>query len=311
MIGAVCLAAFLWIYTAIKRSGVVARTFSIYVETDRTFHIRERAPVLIHGFMVGKVSDIQAKPDKSGKILLTLDFTQYVSLPTTTTAVITYTSITGGRQVNLIFDKFCTDNCLVGGETIPARVLDMPQQIADATAGVRHKVDSVLNSYPVEGRIDKLVADTRASLERLRKNTEAVEKNLIKSSNGIVATAKNIANTTNTTRQKMPDYMKQLDSLNAQLSSLRDKRLDKTIQGYTLQADSARQLIVGNSSQIDAANDMIDKTTKALQDIRQNKTVQNLLFNDSTAIKAGEAVQSTQSTLRDVYTNPEKYRKLN
>jgi ABC-type transporter Mla subunit MlaD len=266
--------------------------------------------------------------DPSGRITIAIDLHQQLKLPANTRAVLTYTSVLGGRQINLVTDTtvLIGERRLVGErsrttnqtneflqhlDTIPGTVLDIPQQIADATAKPRRKLDSLLRIYSVDGNGRALIASTQASIEKLKNNTAAVSAQLRGMQKTLPNQLKTYAQMSAEYRTKMPAYMAQLDSLNKTAEGLKNKNLDKTIRGATLKMDTFNQMAVSYRPTLQKADASIDKVAAQIQKIPENATYQKLVLADSVPKNLQKKIQSTQTTLKDIYTNPEKYRKIN
>ena len=79
IVGIVCLAAFFWVFTKVKRSGVLGRNFSIRVATDNMYNLRNKQFVMLNGWQVGVVASQEIAPD--GKYIAVIDFAQPLELP--------------------------------------------------------------------------------------------------------------------------------------------------------------------------------------------------------------------------------------
>jgi len=309
LIGLTLLIAFLWAYTAVKRSGVLKRSLTLYSEYDSIFHLKPNNWVLYNGMYVGYVSD-QEKNEQTGKIKITMTIVEKVKLPRNTEAVITYTSVIGGRQINLVAEGTCLSDCLQGEEMLKGRVLSIPQSIKDATVGVRAKADSILNKYSIRGNVDTLLFNTMASIENLRKNTDYWAKKMPQLNKTVNNSVKSYQQLSEDVKKKMPEYEKMLKDMNKQLVGVQQMQLNKQIPTYAAKIDSINQIIQANSSTIAKADAAVERLDKQVKGFKNSPTAQQLMFQDSPAIKLHNSINQADQKVKDIYENPEKYRKV-
>jgi ABC-type transporter Mla subunit MlaD len=309
LIGFICLILFLWAYTAVKRSGVLKRNLTLYSEYDSIFHLKVNNWVIYNGMYVGYVSD-QEKNEKTGKIKITMTIVEKISLPQNTEAVITYTSIIGGRQVNLVTTEPCLSNCLKGEEMLRGRVVTIAQSAKDATIKIRAKADSVLNKYSIRGNVDTLLYNTMASMEKLRKNTDYFAKKIPQIGKTAQNSIKTYQQLSTDIKNQSPKYLKMLDSLNAQARNIKKMNLDTKIAAYTDKINEVQTTIEAQNANLDKATAAVSSFDKQVNTFKNSPTAQKLLFQDSTAANLQKTMNSADQTVKDIYQNPEKYRKI-
>jgi ABC-type transporter Mla subunit MlaD len=309
LIGLSLLIAFLWAYTAVKRSGVLKRSLTLYSEYDSIYHLKPNNWVYHNGMYVGYVS-AEEKNEQTGKIKITMSIVEKVKLPRNTEAVITYTSIIGGRQINLVSSEPCFSDCLQGEEMLKGRVLSVPQSIKDATIGVRAKADSVLNKYSIRGNVDTLLYNTMASIENLRKNTDSWAKKIPQLNKTVNNSVKSYQQLSEDVKKKMPEYEKMLKDMNKQLAGVQQMQLNKQIPTYAAKIDSVDKSIQTNSTAITKAGAAVEGLDKQVKSFKNSPTAQKMMFQDSPAIKLHNNINQTDQKVKDIYENPEKYRRV-
>lgn len=309
LFGLIALIAFLWVYTAVKRSGVLKRSLTLYSEYDSIFHLKPNNWVLYNGMYVGYVSD-QEKNEQTGKIKITMTIVEKVKLPKNTEAVITYTSVIGGRQINLVAAQPCLSDCLQGEEMLKGKVISIPQSIKDATVGARAKADSILNKYSIRGNVDTLLYNTMASIENLRKNTDSWAKKIPQLNKTVNNSVKSYQQLSDDVKKKMPEYEKMLKDMNKQLVGVQQMQLNKQIPSYAAKIDSVDKTIQANSGTIAKADAAVERLDKQVKGFKNSATAQQLMFQDSPAIKLHNNINQTDAKVKDIYQNPEKYRRV-
>ncbi len=311
ILGILVLTAFFWTYTKVKRSGVLGRHFTLKMTVDNVYHLRNKQFVMLQGFQVGTVSHQEIASDGSGKYVITLDFSKPLQLPNNTVGQITYISVVGGRQVNLLIDTTrASTGILKDGDMIAGSYYDIPQQIQGALLPMDKKIDAFLLKYPVDS-LHQLYEDTKAKIEGFEKTTKSVQQSLAKNDVKIVQTIRNLEQTTQKIRSQTPNYKAQLQTINKTLSELNGQKLDKKIQSATQKIDAVGDSISTKAALISSTNKTIDGVTDKLIKLEKSPTMQKYIYQDSTAKNVKATATKLQTTVRDIYEHPEKYRKVN
>ncbi len=308
ILGLLVLIGSIWGYLKIRKSGVLGRHFTLRISADYTFNMRSGSFVLYKGLWVGNVTTQEKVAD--GKHIITLDFFVPVQIPNNTKAKITYTSVMGGRQVNLDPDPLvAATGFLADGSLLEAKTVTVVSQISDAIAKPKAKLDSFLMRYPVDS-LRQLAENTKNYLHGLEQKTRAVSVAIGSNDRKIQQTIRDLAATTTKVRSQTPDYKKQLKEIQALTAQLNASGLDKKIQGATTQISSVCSLVEGQTV-LATADKTIDKLNTQLAKIPENPKYKSLVTDKDKADTIQTKIQKVQTTVRDVYENPEKYRRVN
>ena len=309
LMGLIVLIAFLWAYTAVKKSGVLRRSLTLYSEYDSIYHLKPNNWVMFNGMYVGYVS-AQEKNEQTGKIKITMTIVEKVKLPRNTQAVITYMSVIGGRQINLLASEPCFADCLQGEEMLKGSVLSIAQTIKNSTAPIRAKADSLLDKYMIRGNVDTLLYNTMALVASLRKNTDYWAKKIPALNKTVNNSVKSYQQLSAEAKKKLPDYQKMLKDMNKELADVQKIQLATKIPAYAAKMDSLDKQIQTNSALINKADAAVTGFDKQVKRFKNSPTAQNLLFQDSPAILLQQGLKQTNEKVKDIYQNPEKYRKV-
>lgn len=308
IVGILCIVAFFWVFTKVKRSGVLGRNFSIRVATDNMYNLRNKQFVMLNGWQVGVVASQEIAPD--GKYIAVIDFAQPLELPNNTIARITYISVLGGREIDLIIDTTQkATGILKDGDLIRGFKEDIPQQISNGLAPFRKKLDVFLDKYPMDS-LEKLAHDTKIKLAGYEQTTKAISNSLAQNDKNIRAIIKNMAELSTDLRKKTPDFKKQLQTINKALVEVQAKNPEKQIKDMTQKVAAFGDTIATKAATIEAVNKGIDNASSNIDKIAKNPTVQKYLYTDSIPANLKATVSKTQTTVKDVYEHPEKYRKI-
>jgi phospholipid/cholesterol/gamma-HCH transport system substrate-binding protein len=309
LIGILFIIAFFWAFTKVKRSGVLGRHFSIRVATDNMYNLRNKQFVMLNGWQVGVIAGQEIAPD--GKYIAIIDFLAPLELPNNTIARITYISVLGGREIDLIIDTTQkATGILKDGDLIRGFKEDIPQQISNGLAPFTKPIDKFLAKYPMDS-LEKLAHDTKIKLAGYEQSTKAISNALAKNDKNIRATIKNMAELSTDLRKKTPDFQKQLQTINKALVDVQVKNPEKQIKDMTQKVSALGDTITSKSATIANVNKGIDNASASIEKIATNPTVQKYFYTDSIPANLKATVSKTQTTVKDVYEHPEKYRKIN
>lgn len=248
---------------------------------DNVDELTVSSPVLINGYKVGQVREVNFNYQKPGKVEVVMALDKNLLLPVGTVAELSTTLLSGAR-IELSMGKG-PDNIPSGGEVptgIKAGLMSSVQDVVPAVTGVLPKVDSLLYN------LNLLVADPAltASIQRL----DGITDNLLATSQGLNATMNNqvprLANNTVKITQSLDSIVGNIGLLSYQLKAL---PLNSTV-------DNVNQL-TANLSQF----------SRQLND--KNSTLGLLTSDPALYNRLNQVSADIDSLLIDIKKNPKRY----
>lgn len=248
---------------------------------DNVDELTVSSPVLINGYKVGQVREVNFNYQKPGKVEVVMALDKNLLLPVGTVAELSTTLLSGAR-IELSMGKG-PDNIPSGGEVptgIKAGLMSSVQDVVPAVTGVLPKVDSLLYN------LNLLVADPalNASIQRL----DGITDNLLATSQGLNATMNNqvprLANNTVKITQSLDSIVGNIGLLSYQLKAL---PLNSTV-------DNVNQL-TANLSQF----------SRQLND--KNSTLGLLTSDPALYNRLNQVSADIDSLLIDIKKNPKRY----
>ncbi len=248
---------------------------------DNVDELTVSSPVLINGFKVGQVREVNFNYEKPGKVEVIMALDKNLLLPEGSRAELGTTLLSGAR---IELTMGAGPNMIPSGGEVPSGVkaglMNSVQDIMPAVSGIIPKVDSLLYNLNV------LVADPAlaASIQRL----DGISANLLSTTQGLNATMNNqvprLANNTVKLTQSLDTIVGNLGQLSYQLKAL---PLDATV-------DNVNQL-TANLSQFSRQLNDKNSTLGLL-------TSDPELYNRITQVSA-----DIDSLLIDIKKNPKRY----
>lgn len=248
---------------------------------DNVDELTVSSPVLINGYKVGQVREVNFNYQKPGKVEVVMALDKNLLLPVGTVAELSTTLLSGAR-IELSMGKG-PDNIPSGGEVptgIKAGLMSSVQDVVPAVTGVLPKVDSLLYN------LNLLVADPAltASIQRL----DGITDNLLATSQGLNATMNNqvprLANNTVKITQSLDSIVGNIGLLSYQLKAL---PLNSTV-------DNVNQL---------TAN--LYQFSRQLND--KNSTLGLLTSDPALYNRLNQVSADIDSLLIDIKKNPKRY----
>src|SRR5688572_29390571 len=127
----VVIALSVWGYTFLRGRNLLSVANEYYVRYDNIDQLAATSPVLIKGLPVGSVKSVKLDADMRS-IIVTLDIEKDIRIPKDAVAVVTNTSIMGGKAVELEVSGACSgDGCAKPGTLIEGRVRGMFDSLLD------------------------------------------------------------------------------------------------------------------------------------------------------------------------------------
>ncbi|MDE6291526.1 MAG: MlaD family protein [Muribaculaceae bacterium] len=213
---------------------------------DNVDELTVSSPVLINGYKVGQVREVNFNYAKPGKVEVVMALDKHLQLPEGSTADLSTTLLSGAR---IELTMGAGPGMIPSGGEVPSGVkaglMSSVQDVIPAFTGILPKVDSLLYNLNV------LVADPAlsASIQRL----DGISANLLSTSQGLNATMNNqvprLANNTVKLTQSLDTIVGNLGQLSYQLKALPlDATMDNVNQLTSNLSQFSRQLNDKNST---------------------------------------------------------------
>lgn len=249
---------------------------------DNVDELTISSPVLINGYKVGQVREVNFNYAKPGKVEVVMALDKNLKLPEGTCAYMSTTMLSGAR-IELSMGK--GPDMLPSGSEVPSGIKDglmssVQDGLMPAITGILPKVDSLLYN------LNLLVADPAlaASIQRL----DGITGNLLATTQGLNSTMNNqvprLANNTVKITQSLDTIVGNLGQLSYQLKSL---PLNATV-------DNVNQ-VTANLSQF----------SKQLND--KNSTLGLLTSDPELYNRLNQVSADIDSLLVDIKKNPKRY----
>lgn len=309
ILAAVSLAVLIWGYEFLKGRNILMTSQIFIAEYSNTDELKKSNPIQVRGFQVGIVKDVYLNPKDLTKIIVEMDVRNDVVVPEGTIAEIQTTSMMGGRVIELVFPPQCLDgSCPKAGKYLEGRTqgflnsmvgtenLDMYLNILETR--LTQLVDTLISKFTENPDLRKGGNDIQGILANLNSATAKIDKLLANSSASVQASLDNAASITGNLKDSNAQIKSTLDNLAAISSQLKEQNV---VGNVNTTVDDLKATI----QQINGA---VEKLAGVLGKIETNQGTLGMLVNDKALHdQIQETLLNIELLTQDLRLNPKRY----
>ncbi|MDC0231529.1 MlaD family protein [Aureispira] len=270
------------------------------------------APVTIHGYKVGAVTNISPTEDYS-KVIVEINIIENTKIPKNAKAVLVQPSLMGGKEISLQFVGNCGDNCLVSGETLQGDVSGMIDGVLEVADPYLGKIDTIL------GAISKLSTDENKQLGQTFNELQSVISNvkvltnlvnnlLVSSSVNISVALSNLKEITGNIKKNNGEITGMLQNINLITKQVKDADLESTIGSAKGALDNINEVVSGLEETLGKANGLLENISKITDFESQDGLIATLFGDKNFKGDVDEVIDNLNRLLQDIRIHPERYK---
>ncbi len=301
-IGLVVVIAIGLLYTGLnylKGVNVFSQPTVYYGIYDRINGLETSNPVMLNGFQIGQVREIEIINDGSGRLLVTIMVNADISVPDDSRALLKAGDILGSMQVHLLLGN--SETIALSGDTlIPQVEGDLVEEVNAQLRPLKVKAESLISSVDSVIRVIEVILNTQS------------QQNLIESFKGMnnaVASLERTSFRIDTLvaeeRRKISAIFSNIENLSAALSANSDQ-LGNIIDNFSQISDSLAQADIATT---------VVKTNAALEDVRKimakiesgEGSLGLLINNPDLYMRLESASNNLDLLMEDIRVNPNRY----
>lgn len=314
------IALSVWGYTFLRGKNMLKAANIYYVRYTNIDQLAKSSPVLIRGYQVGTVSDIQLDDDLTS-IVATLDIERGIKIPKDAEAMIVNVSIMGGKAVELRVKGACTgDQCAQPGDFIEGRVKGLFDSLLDkGEDGTLEKAKSTisdilktlgdsLTSSKSGNELAKTFNNLSGLIENLSSITGTLENSMGKYDRHISASLQNVEAITGVlarNQEKIGKAIANLESLSRQLD---EANLGATAKSANKLMTDAQVTVKELNTTVAEAKTSFTKLSNIMSDVQAGKgTLGKLLKDEKLYAHTLATTRNLELLLQDFRLNPKRY----
>jgi len=296
---ALMIFALIWGINYLKGKQIFQSSIVYYGVYNRIDGLQETSPVLLNGFKIGIVENINLMEGIQPKILVQFALDKDVKLPSSTIAQIYSSDLMGSKAIRLIPSASTTYH--KSGDTLNTSIEgDLKEQVS-------------MQVLPLKKKAEALMADMQEAIEMIKLIfNENTRENLATSISNIKQTVDNLESATGTIdtimrnqKGRVEHIIVNAESISSNLKS-KNAQLSNIINNFSSISDTLAK--TSFSSTIAETNNALKSFNSVMNRISNGEGSLGLLIkNDSLYNNLDSAAKHLDLLIKDVNKNPNRY----
>jgi len=295
----VTLTILIWGFNFLKGRDIFRKEMNYFVIYNKIGGLITSSPVLVNGYKVGQVRDINLHPDNSGRLIVNFILDKNIKIPKKSIARIFSSDLMGTKAIEIILSD-SRDYCKVGDTLVPQFERDLKDEVNAQVLPLKTKAEDLMSTF------DSLLTAFQSVF------TDSVRENLRKSFSSIRYSLQNINTTSKTlddlvTAQsgRIAEIITHINNISGSIDA-HSTQLTNIINNLSQLSDSlAKANIVAVFQKVDkslgAVNEIINK-------INRGEGSAGLLINDDNLYRnLQNSTSELNKLLKDIRENPRRY----
>jgi phospholipid/cholesterol/gamma-HCH transport system substrate-binding protein len=294
----IAAAVFIGGFSYLNGKNVFNTDKKFYANYDRIDGLAISNPVLVNGFQVGRVSDIDINP--GGSLLVEILVKGNVPVPLNATAKIMSSDLMGSKAISLVFDPEVSA-LASSGDTLPSIIeMSLSESVNLQVLPIKNKAEKML------GTMDSVLASINYVISpSFAKNVEKSFKSLNAVVENLESTSSNLDSFVTSETGQLQTIISNLKSITTSIES-KNKEIASMIGNLEQITDEVAKADIKNI--LDKANTSVDKFSTLMTKIENGEGSVGALLNDKDLYNnLRQASLDLDLLLVDIQKNPKRY----
>jgi phospholipid/cholesterol/gamma-HCH transport system substrate-binding protein len=295
----VSITILIWGLSYLKGNDVFEKSDDYHVIYNRIDGLSESNEVLLSGYKIGQVKNIQFLPDHSGKLLVTFSIDSSIKLPVNTVAQIVSSDLMGTRVIKINLgngQEFYANN-----DTIPGDVeSDLKEQVSMQVLPIKNKAEELL------GTLDSAITVLTVIFnEDARKNLSESFENINQTIYNIEKTTADLQEIVSAEKENVGKIIANLDTISTVLNNS-TQNFENTLNNLSTLSDTLARLPL--SPLVQNILHTTEQINEILAQLEGTDNTAGLLLNDDKLYESMNLLSENINLLMtDIRVNPERY----
>ncbi len=274
------IAVFIYGLNILKGRNLFSRTYTIFAVYHNIDGLAVTNPVVLNGFKIGQVKDINLKPDHSGLLIVEMVITEHdLRLPQGTRAKIISQDLLGTKAVSLLSGDSLNERARISGKYLA----DKDTIKGDVEEGIKEGVTRTLAPLQVKAKellssIDSVMLIVEVILNKdARTNLSKSFEHIRTAITSLEKTALRLDTLVISEKYRMHSIFVNIDHISSVLSENSDK-LGNILRNLNSVTDSLAKANI--KSAVNNANSALAHASSVLDKINRGEGSLGLLVND-------------------------------
>lgn len=288
LIGIITVVLILWGVKYLLGTNMLDSTHRYYALYENVNGLESAAPVMMKGYKVGSVTEVDFDPESSPPFTVTIGIDKKYRLHTGSAAEIFSADLLGSKAVRIKSGKSET-YCSAGDTLLSALIPDMLASVMEDISPVLDNVNSLTLTLDSVGiSLNSLLNDpsTLGSIDNINKVTGDLKSSLSKNGD-IKVSLENLSSITTNLKNQNDEIAATLVNLHSLSDDIENADMDSILQNLAMVTASLK----GITQQIESGEGSVGK----------------LLYNDSLYDHISSLSADLDTLIIDINDHPEKY----
>lgn len=295
----IAFACFIYGFNFLKGKNFFASQNKFYAVYQDVDGLVEANPLIISGYKVGIVTDIELSYDSSKNVIVTMLLDKKINIPKNSVAKIVSSDIMGSKAIQFVMGN--SKEFAVDGDTLLSeKEANLKQSVNKAIEPLQRKAESLISS------VDSVMIVVQDILNKdARKNLSGSFESINLAFRSLDKTSRRLDTLVASEKNKISNIITKVNILVTTMADNSDK-LSNVIKNFSSISDSLAKANL--TSTINNANSVLLQTSEIMTKINKGQGTFGLLVNnDSLYHQLDKSVQDLDKLLIDLRANPKRY----
>lgn len=311
----------IWGYTFLKGRNPLKASYTFETVYSDVTSLSKSSKVLINGFPVGNVLDIELDKDNLDQMLVSFNIEGDYKIPKNAIAQLANDGIMGGKMIAMKFDKQCSGaDCAEKRHRFKGKTLGMlgsmigTDEVKTYASAFSTELSGVIENLGTEegkGAINASLLELQVTMANMAKLTETTNKIMAQSANNLAKTVSNMASITDNLAQNNAQITSMMKNFNEVSSQLKEANIGNTIASTTSTIEEAKIAMGKLQGTLTNADDAMKSLNSLITKASTGDGTLSKLLNDKQLYSNLESTSNNLSLLlQDLRLNPSRYVKV-
>lgn len=319
----VVLALMIWGFKFLQGENVFENTKTYFINYEYVDQLTVSSPVLVNGFQIGSVTDINMDPDNYKNVVVEITVDGKVKIPSDAVASLESSGIMGGKLIALYFARSCSGNDCAPSKSflqgtskgLLGSMVD-EKEIDNYFIKIQKSITSLFDSLSVRmgsevsdtNGMDKTIEDLQATIHNLAEMSAKLNRILDKSSHSINETVENLAALSKTLQANNSKIDNIIGNFESVSQDIKDANIGSTIGKTEKAVDEATLAISEIKGTIDNVKQAMERINQVVDEVENGEgSLGKLVYDEALYDNLNSTSKNLDRLLQDIRLNPKRY----
>jgi phospholipid/cholesterol/gamma-HCH transport system substrate-binding protein len=319
----VALALMIWGFKFLQGENVFDNTKTYFINYEYVDQLTISSPVLINGFQVGSVTDINMDEGNYKNVVVEITVDGKINIPAETEASLESSGIMGGKLIALYFSKSCNgDDCAPSKSFLKGKSKGLlgsmvdDKEIDNYFIKIQKSITTLFDSLSARmgtdmtgtSGMDKTIEDLQTTIHNLAEMSAKLNAVLDKSSNSINQTVSNLASLSKTLESNNSKIDNIIGNFETVSQDIKDANIGSTLGKTEKAMDEATIAITEIKGTIENVKQAVERINKVVDEVENGEgSLGKLVYDEALYENLNSTSQNLDRLLQDIRLNPKRY----